>query len=141
MTAAPVADLLPVSPDDQPVAAALEGVAVTFSPSVLARARRWATFSPASDVLLDPHGHFAPQPRDQMSVSVHLYAVTRRHLDGIRPDEGAVMARMLTLTQVGTQAAQRPNDPELPPPAAAGTDDRPDTNGPPDMNDLLGRLG
>ena len=106
MTAAPVADLLPDAPDDRPVPTTPDGVTVTFSPSVLARARRWATFYPPSDVLLDPHGHFAPQPRDQMSVSVHLYAVTRRHLDGIRPDEGAVMARMLTLTQVGSHPAQ-----------------------------------
>ncbi|GAA5435418.1 hypothetical protein [Deinococcus aquaticus] len=73
---------------------------VTFGADALARARRWATFYPADEVLLDPQGHFRPQPRDQMQCSVHLYAVTRRHMEGVRPDEAAVMARMRTLAQV-----------------------------------------
>ncbi|GAA0519442.1 hypothetical protein [Deinococcus depolymerans] len=72
----------------------------SIRPEVLARARRWATFYPTGDVLIDPHGQVAPQPRDQMRLSVHLYAVTRRHLDGIRLDEGAMMARMRTLAEL-----------------------------------------
>ncbi|GGS14767.1 hypothetical protein [Deinococcus knuensis] len=73
---------------------------LAFGAAALARARRWATFYPAAEVLLDPQGHFQPQPRDQMQCSVHLYAVTRRHMDGVRPDEATVMARMLTLAQI-----------------------------------------
>lgn len=84
----------------------LPSPSVTFGAEALARARRWATFYPADEVLLDPQGHFRPQPRDQMQCSVHLYAVTRRHMDGVRPDEGSVMARMRTLAQVEADPLQ-----------------------------------
>jgi len=141
MTAAPVADLPPAEPADRPPPT--PEASVTFSPSVLARARRWATFYPASEVLLDPHGHFAPQPRDQMSVSVHLYAVTRRHLDGVRPDERAVLARMWTLDQIAAaqDRAARHGPDALVQPGGHPVALVPAAPAALRMDDLLGRLG
>ncbi|MFT2718529.1 hypothetical protein ACMT4L_00875 [Deinococcus sp. A31D244] len=105
---------------------------VTFGADALARARRWATFYPADEVLLDPQGHFRPQPRDQMQCSVHLYAVTRRHMEGVRPDEAAVMARMRTLAQVEAGPLQD----------AASLGSLPPTSGPADrLDQLLQTLG